>query len=110
MTCAKHRVICILSDDSGSRVMIGENLCMNPQVTCPREEGEGYEKCETVCEQMGHAEEQALANWNSKWRDTPPTHAVIRGHERVCDNCAQILEDAGVTTLIIAEPSVPHCN
>ena len=41
-------------------VFIGTNACASPQAECPRTEGEGYEKCKTVCGQYGHAEETAV--------------------------------------------------
>lgn len=43
-------------------MFFGENLCEEPQTVCPREVGDGYAKCSSVCRQRaGHAEESALA-------------------------------------------------
>lgn len=105
MTCAKRRVICVLSDDLGG-VCSGENLCDRPQPACPREPGEGYEKCGSICLQMGHAEVQALATWQARFLGRPPTHALIRGHDRVCDNCLRLLESAGVKHVSFGEPEI----
>lgn len=106
MTCAKRRVICILSDDFG-RVAVGENSCALPQPTCPRLPGEGYEKCKTVCEQYAHAEIDALDAWESRYSVIlPPTHALIRGHDYVCAKCEAYLRSAGVKHVTFGEPHI----
>jgi hypothetical protein len=56
--CAKQTVTCAIVTPAGEH-FIGENWCDTPQETCPRVDGEGYEKCTTVCDQVGHAEEVA---------------------------------------------------
>ncbi len=55
MSCAKKRVQCVLIAEDGE-VFVGENWCNNPQQTCPREPGEGYDKCTHICKQNAHAE------------------------------------------------------
>ena len=101
MTCAKARVIATLTLPSGE-TFTGENLCANPQWVCPREEGDGYEKCRTICGQTGHAEVMAMAaaGWN-----------VRGGHMRVayshvCQDCRDEMAELGVTWEICDEPSV----
>lgn len=106
MTCAKRRVICILSDDDG-RVASGENICNNPQDVCPREPGEGYEKCKSVCDQPAHAEIDALQRWEEfHGLEATPTHALIRGHEYCCDHCKEMVLAAGVKTIQFGEKNI----
>lgn len=101
MTCAKRRVRCILIDAEG-RTAAGENWCATPVDFCPRDAGEGYEKCRTVCNQVGHAEAVALANWRTKYGlGHQPSAAVLVGHERVCDSCGNVLSGAGVRHTVV---------
>lgn len=102
MTCAKRRVICILRDDSG-REARGENSCANPQTTCPRLPGEGYDKCTSVCGQHGHAEVMALRRWREDYGRAVPTLALIRGHFYVCGRCQRAMDHAGIRTCDITE-------
>lgn len=61
MTCAKGRVYAVLTLANGLEYH-GENLCDDPQSSCPRELHEGYAKCKSICMQRaGHAEEMAIA-------------------------------------------------
>ncbi len=53
--CAKMTVRCTLVTPAGEHI-VGTNHCENPQPVCPRAPGEGYEKCTSVCRQVGHAE------------------------------------------------------
>lgn len=97
MTCAKQRVKAVLVATNG-RTFIGENLCANPQSVCPRDaqgfkSGEGYHLCKDVCEQGGHAEEQAIALAGELAIGSTLT---VLGHTYACDNCKQIAAAAGV--------------
>lgn len=95
--CAKTRVTCTVTFSDGRR-LVGENLCRNPQPVCPRAPGEGYEKCTTVCDQIGHAEQVAvqLAGGNLLGG-----HAVLRGHTYACRECQEALFGAGLSTLAV---------
>lgn len=84
--CAKRRVWCVLVTLEGWNI-VGENLCRTPQEACPRTEGEGYEKCKTICNQMGHAEEVALRRAESIGLEASHSRAIILGHDHVCDDC-----------------------
>lgn len=97
MTCAKRQVGCYLFDGNG-RIAYGENLCDSPVAVCPRLEGEGYEKCGTVCRQYGHAEIVALENWMLAYGlDGPrPSIALILGHFHMCHGCREALKAFGV--------------
>lgn len=98
MTCAKKQVKCTIVCTNGKRY-VGENFCLKPQERCPREKGEGYRKCHSICQQMGHAEENAvfLAGSHAKGGT-----AIIEGIGWICRNCQETLVAAGVRTFIIA--------
>jgi deoxycytidylate deaminase len=94
VTCAKRHVVCHLYDRHGLIVATGSNRCANPQPVCPREPGEGYAKCTSICGQYGHAEEVALKN--AAGHDLAGGLAYVT-HERICDMCRDALEAAGIT-------------
>jgi hypothetical protein len=101
--CAKQRVLCTLVHPDGRR-WTGENLSANWQPTCPRGDmpsGTGYELCANVCQQMGHAEEQAV---RAAGVHAAGTHAYLEGHTYACDNCKSVLARAGVEGLTIGPP------
>lgn len=94
--CAKREVRCVLVDRISGHDVVGENWCRNPQKVCPREEGEGYEKCKTICQQDNHAEEDALRQLNG---DAYGYHAILYGHDYYCPSCQKALFAAGVQAL-----------
>jgi len=100
MTCAKRVVFCELYNTEGDLVSVGSNSCAAPQDVCPREPGEGYEKCTTVCHQFGHAEEVALdISRGDRYGWEQLEKAIIYGHHRTCDECRKQLEEAGITRI-----------
>ena len=92
MTCAKKRVVAVLVGRSG-RVYIGDNRVEQPQDACPREAGDGYEKCLSVCAQPGHAEIVALQKAGD---DARGGEIVVIGHDYICEGCTHALHAAGV--------------
>lgn len=100
MTCAKQKVTCIIVARDGRR-FVGENSCRKPQDVCPREPGEGYAKCNVICEKDGHAEAMALFRAGEAARGAT---AYIIGHTRVCENCQILLANAGVSHFVIGTP------
>ena len=100
MTCAKRIVVCGIHTADGM-LFIGRNDCATPQKVCPREPGEGYEKCKTVCDQFGHAEMQALALCIGMGRDPRGASVHIMGHYHACEQCCAALRDAGVASITI---------
>lgn len=74
----------------------GTNDCRNPQPSCPRLPGEGYEKCKTICDQEGHAEEIALKAAGDKAKGAI---ASLEGIGHYCKNCQIKLFAAGVISL-----------
>jgi hypothetical protein len=99
MTCAKKRVICSIMTSHGQQ-FIGENLCENPQETCPREPGEGYEKCKSICRQGGHAEIAALEKAGAQAKGAV---AVLSGHTYACQECQEALFGAGIISLRVMQ-------
>jgi len=95
--CAKLRVRCIIVGETGT-MYAGENDCANPQPACPRAPGEGYEKCQTICQQAGHAEIEALKVAGDDARNG---EAHVYGHYYACEPCARALRDAGVRTIVV---------
>lgn len=104
--CAKQTVTCTLISLDGER-FVGTNACMNPQAVCPREPGEGYEKCHSICAQLGHAEEQALHRAGSK---AFGARAYVEGHTWCCQSCQIKLFEHGVEALTIGAPPYAGCG
>lgn len=98
--CAKKVVRCTLVSKTGWR-FVGENLCVRPQLVCPRLPGEGYGKCTSVCEQPRHAEIAALLIAGDRARGT---RAYIEGISHVCRACQEAMTAAGVQSFTLGEP------
>lgn len=92
MTCAKTTVTCVITASDGER-FVGTNSCANPQSKCPREPGEGYAKCASICQQQGHAEIQAIRAAGAK---AIGATAELFGHTYACQSCQEALFKAGV--------------
>jgi len=95
MSCAKQKVFCLLILSDGTTIL-GENRCRNAQAVCPRSPGEGYEKCISICDQVGHAECDAVSLAGPKAKGA---RAYLIGHTYACQNCQETLFDAGVISL-----------
>lgn len=99
MTCAKRRVAAYIMHEDRI-VAAGTNRCRNPQPVCPRDKGEGYEKCRTVCDQPGHAETMAIWNASERGIDlNAPDHGlrmVVVGHHRACDMCGSAMSSVSL--------------
>ena len=97
MTCAKKQVTCVLIKN-GDIIAVGRNSCRNPQTSCPRLPGEGYEKCKAICDQPGHAEEIALERAGNQAKGCT---AYLFGIGHYCKSCQIKLFAAGVESLKI---------
>jgi deoxycytidylate deaminase len=100
--CAKRKVRCTIITADG-RTFVGENSCLNPQQTCPRRDDEGYEKCATVCQQLGHAEVNALTMLMLAGADGKGGTAFIQGHHRACSPCQEALKASGIDRIFFGE-------
>lgn len=98
--CAKTTVTCTLVTPGGE-CFVGTNECVNPQTVCPRATGEGYEKCKTICRQVGHAEVVALQRAGEQARGA---RAYIEGHTYACMECQHALFGAGVRSISVGAP------
>ena len=74
MTCAKVRVFAILLTTDG-KTYTGSNDVLDRQLVCPREPGEDYAKCLSICRQPGHAEMVAITQAIN--RGSPIRHGKI---------------------------------
>lgn len=102
--CAKREVRCTIVGDDG-RMVVGANLCRNPQPVCPRLPGEDYTKCRTICEQIGHAEAVAVAL--AKTIGISGGVALLEGHERACQGCEAALRELDIEGVTVVYPSKP---
>jgi deoxycytidylate deaminase len=93
-------VACLIKTKDGV-LANGSNNCESPQPACPRAEGEGYEKCATICRQAGHAEAVALDRAREMGLVLSGATAYLYGHYHVCQECAKALRDAGVEQINI---------
>jgi deoxycytidylate deaminase len=105
MTCAKKRVKCwiVVSKISGYHQFEGTNDVQNAQEACPRTEGEGYEKCRTICKQPAHAELIALKKALESGVDLHDATAYIEGIDHCCKNCQRQMYAAGIRTIKFIE-------
>jgi deoxycytidylate deaminase len=62
--------------------------------------GVGYELCKSVCQQEGHAEENALSFAGDKAKGAT---LYVEGHTYACGNCTSIAEQYGVKEIIIVK-------
>lgn len=95
--CAKQKVVAILVTKDGDQ-FYGENLCKNPQEICPRDlngckSGEGYELCDSVCNQISHAEVYAI---NAAKEKAKGSVIHLFGHSYACENCKNKANDFNV--------------
>lgn len=92
--CAKRRMQAVLYGASGA-VFAAENVCLNPQPVCPRKPGEGYDKCKTICQQVGHGEEQVIAMAGEDARGG----RLVISHWYACDRCLAMCKEAGIASI-----------
>jgi len=93
--CAKKHVVAII--EKNEKYYVGSDWCRNPQKKCPRQPGEGYSKCKTICRQNGHAEIDAIKNAKG---DTKGAVMYLIGHDHCCDPCLEAIEKAGIKKVI----------
>jgi deoxycytidylate deaminase len=103
MTCAKRQVECVITTaEPGPRMWFrGRNDCERPQTICPREPGEDYTKCKTICRQGDHAELAALKSAREAGADLYGSTATVFGHYWICEPCGAALRDAGVKRVVV---------
>lgn len=95
--CAKLEVKCTIVSKTG-RHFVGTNYCKTAQTKCPRHQGEGYEKCKSICNQVGHAEQVAVM---VAGKEAEGGHAYLENHTYACRECQEALFAAGVVALSV---------
>jgi len=103
--CAKREVIGMIRN--GNACWVGSNWCESPQEVCPRSDGEGYDKCQSVCKQHAHAEIDALERAGDK---SNGAYFYLIGHDHICEQCLVALCDAGIKRIwIIGDDDEGNC-
>lgn len=97
--CAKRRMQAVLYGASG-KVYAAENVCLNPQPVCPREPGEGYEKCQSICRQVAHGEVQVIAQAGADARGG----RLVISHWYACPSCEALCRAAGIADIQFTSP------
>ena len=101
--CAKQVVIATLVAKNGT-YFVSSNHCATPKEYCQRAgmpSGEGYDLCQSVCGQSGHAEVNAI-KLAGKFASGGVLY--ITGHTYACDSCVSAAKLAGVMKIIIGAP------
>jgi deoxycytidylate deaminase len=107
--CIKQSVYAMLVTASG-REFFGSNWMSTtsgatvcPRVTegCPS--GQGYELCQTVCNQEFHAEVAALRACVEAGETTEGAVIYLTGHTYCCDNCIVEMTKAGIYQCIVLD-------
>jgi deoxycytidylate deaminase len=100
--CAKRRVVCTITYGPDlTDFVIGENDCENAQLVCPREAGDGYDKCKSICGQGGHAEIEAIRKARAAGIDLRGAKATLMGHYWICEPCGAAIREAGIASITI---------
>lgn len=99
MTCAKRQVAAVLVSRNGHTYR-GTNDCAQPQDVCPREPGEGYEKCKSICQQSHHAEVGALKQAALSARGGK---MLVFNHNYCCQECLDAMAEAGIVSVEFIE-------
>jgi deoxycytidylate deaminase len=103
--CAKVTTTCLIVLPDGGPIFMGQNMCDSPQEECPRGNmptGTGYDLCDSVCKQRGHAEKMAIkaaGNYGSLSGAT----LYLHGHYYICDDCQEAIDKAGIKKIVIQE-------
>jgi len=98
MTCAKAEVHAYLLGTDGV-IYHGTNWCATPQQTCPRAQGEGYEKCHSICGISAHAEVNAIRAAGDAARGA----IIVVDYHYVCDSCQRECAMSEVKPMTVQE-------
>ena len=101
--CLKREVCAVIIDQDG-KIAVGQNLIQNDTVRkCPRVGNEGYEKCLSICNQVGHAETEAIKV--AKKRNMKLNGAILylTGHFYACYNCREACKKEGIKIIILGD-------
>jgi deoxycytidylate deaminase len=98
--CVKQHVTATVVTERGDR-FTSTNFCMTPQEVCPRADlptGVGYELCKSVCNQVAHAEANAI-----RYAGLAAIGATLEvsGHTYACGSCKNAALHGGIKEIII---------
>jgi deoxycytidylate deaminase len=86
---------------SGSNAGLRVNVCPRVIEKCPT--GTGYHHCKITCQQEGHAELMAAADFRKKGLVGQIAELYLWGHWWCCEPCWQAMVDVGITTVYLQE-------
>lgn len=99
--CFKREVCAVIVNNTGE-IVVGENLVYNDLIeSCPREKGEGYEKCKEVCNQKGHAEIEAIKKAKERGMEIKGAKLYLMGHYKVCPDCTEACKREELEVIIV---------
>ena len=99
--CFKREVCAVIINKKG-QIATGQNLISNGLIgECPRDVGEGYEKCTSICRQEGHAEAMAIQDAMDRKIDIEGANLYLMGHYRVCDSCQAGCDKHNLKVIIV---------
>lgn len=103
--CLKADVMAMIVDHVG-QVATGTNEIQNEFVKkCPRELGEDYTKCKTICQQESHAEIAAIKKAKERGLILEGSKLYLTGHNKPCYNCRKACEKEGITIITMGDVS-----
>lgn len=95
MTCAKVRVFaCFLTEDGSTYT--GSNDVLAPQLVCPRDPGDDYTKCVSICRQPGHAEVVAITKAINNGSPIRKGRMYVFGNTP-CVGCRELMDRNEIT-------------
>ena len=103
--CLKQEVYAMIKTPLGEKIY-GGNFIQNNVGVCPRDQlgfksGEGYHLCSDVCNQVSHAEVDAIKNAMKENIDITGSTLFLVGHTYCCDECLGKMANAGISQCII---------
>jgi deoxycytidylate deaminase len=103
--CVKQSVYAMIKTKDGTEIF-GSNKMLNDITICPREiagcvSGEGYHMCKDICNQIAHAEVDAINNSINSEISIYGATLTLVGHTYCCENCTNTMKKHGIETVII---------
>lgn len=98
--CKKQTTVAIIMKNN-QVISIASNYIKNNIQECPRKNmptGQSYDLCKTICNQVGHAEENAC-----KLAEDDAKGAVLYliGHYYICNSCLDVMKKYKIDCAII---------
>lgn len=100
--CAKQIVTATLVTRTGRRYVGHNHRTASAPKECPRGDmpsGVGYDLCKDVCEQVSHAEVDAIFQAGAD--ESKGSTIYLEGHTYACNNCKSEANAAGVKDIVV---------